>query len=120
MTMKAGFGTRPKVQTASTSPIDDILKLDGRKRAPRARTLPLPSQPPKVKSVKLAIEQFLKQGESGRHSSGAILLRYILAYCEAHNIGYVLQRWVVAGRPAGYYIKRFDVDNSPFLEKDAQ
>lgn len=98
-------------------PINDLLKLDGRKVAPRTPIFrPFPSSPPKVNMVKIVIKQFLENGESGRHSENAILLRYIVAYCEQNNIGYVLTRVVFDGRAAGYHIKRLDDVKIPLQE----
>lgn len=99
----------PAIRPSTTMPINEILKLDGRKAAPGVRIFrPFPSSPPKVNMVKLVIKEFLKKGESGRHSENAILLRYIVAYCEQNNIGYVLTRAVFDGRAAGYHIKRIE------------
>lgn len=99
---------KPEIRTGSTVPINEILSMDGRKTAPNVRTLPLLLHPTKVKAVKYAVEQFLNKGESGRHSAGAVVLRYIVAYCEANNVGYVLTRVVFDGRAAGYHIKRLE------------
>lgn len=98
---------KPEIRAGSTVPINEILSMDGRKTAPRVRIFrPFPSSPPKISMVKFTIKRFLANGESGRHSENAILLRYIVAYCEANNIGYVLTRVVFDGRAAGYHIKR--------------
>lgn len=107
--LTARLRKKPAILPTSTIPINDVLTMDGRRTAPHVRIFP-PSSAPKVKSVKRAVEQFLETGESGRHSSRAILLRYIVAYCEANNIGYQLTRAVFDGRAAGYHIKRlYDV-----------
>lgn len=113
------YGRRPPAVTpASTLPINDILKMDGRKTAPRVRVFPpILNHSPKVSAVKRSIKMFLDTGESGGHSSNAILLRYIVAYCEQNTVGYVLERWVIDGRAMGYGIKRVDCQSSPFLER---
>jgi hypothetical protein len=91
-----------------TAPINEILKLDGRYRAPMVDIFRYNPSPPSVKAVRDAIKHFIKEGQSGRHSPYAILLRYIVAYCEANNVSYQLTCGTYEGRKCGYFIKRMD------------
>lgn len=90
------------------APIMDILDMDGRNVAPYPRIFKYNDPPPKVAMVRSVIVNFLAKGESGRHSAHGHLLRYVMAYCEANDIGYVLQRVTIGGKPAGYHIKRLE------------
>lgn len=103
----------------SSVPINEILKLNGNKKAPRTRVFSLLTvgQQPNVAAVRRAVKYFIEKGESGRHSERGILLRYIVAYCEANHIAYQLTRVTVAGRAAGYHIKRMGDLDSPFIER---
>ena len=102
--------SKPEITIASTIPINEILKMDGRKAAPRVcMWRPFPVSAPNVASVKRTIKEFIKNGESGFHSQYGVLLRYIVAYCEENGIGYQLTCSVYEGRTAGYYIMRYEL-----------
>ena len=89
--------------------VNDILKMDGRKKAPRidAHTLLQSIHTPTVAGVKLVIAMFQKKGESS-HSGMRILMPYVIAYCEENKISYQLQAGFKDGKCFGYFIKRME------------
>ena len=92
--------------------ITDILKMDGRKRAPvieniwrGARPYRKDVTPPSVATVRRVCSIFKESGQSN-HSGMAHLLPYLVAYCEAERIPYSLKSAFSKGKCYGYYLKR--------------
>jgi hypothetical protein len=84
------------------------------RRPPRNAPILLPRRPLRGlsnASVRNIVERFIETGESGRHSSNAGTIQYVIDYCEENNIpyrvyysplggGYALQRLNNAMEPA--------------------
>lgn len=60
-------------------------------------------RPPSKAAIKRAIDSFLSSSNSS-HSPQALILPYIINYCEKHKIFYCLTAWPTVG----YHIRRID------------
>jgi len=90
--------------------VNEILKMDGRKRAPYIDPFPVirVQSQPNISSIKTTIAVFERTG-STNHSSNRLLLPYVIAYCEENNIPYQLSFAVSKeGKRAGYFIKKLE------------
>ena len=96
----------------------DALKLDGRVKMPEVETgwpRVKVASTPTVSSIRRVIQSFESSGNSS-HSGAAVTLKYVLAYCEAKNIPYTLERTVIDGRCDGYFVERGLVSWTPSTE----